>query len=171
MLTTSEEIKVSESETEYKYTFWNNLEWYHSGIWNDFEGVKRKFPQCVAKAEEIGKAWIEEFKKQQEWDKKHPGVFKLFMKTDCPSHKGKKGTEDEESCIEYYLAMHIFNSWHVTTEHFNQEMHIAKGQIDAYYTALVDNPERVTDALDNEKRQYWHGIIARKIDEYKKQKE
>lgn len=154
--------------TEYKYTFWNHSEWYHSDCWNDAEKTAAKFPQCVAKAEEIGKAWIEEDKKQRAWDKKHPDKFRGFSKTDCPGHRGKNGTEQQEDCVEYFLASKIYFAWFEKSDDYKQAEEATKKQIASYYKTLAENPERATDALDAEKRSYQHKRLYEKIEEAKK---
>lgn len=152
--------------TEYKYTYWNRNDWFHSDCWANAEKTAERFPQCVAKAEELGKELIEARIKWEKWNAKHPGKFKAYPTTDIPAYRWEKG--NKEDCIEYFLAYEMFNAWFEKTEAYKRAMDGTQRQIWSYFKHLADNPDRVTDALDADHRPYQYKRIAERIEEAKK---
>lgn len=152
--------------TEYKFTYWNRLEWFHSDCWADAEKTAEKFPQCVEKAKELGQALIDARIKQTEWNKTHPDKFRVFnVELPEPRHINTKKQED---CVETFLAYDIFYKWNENTEEWKKAMDSTKNQINAYFKALADDRDRLADTRDNTKKNFDQFQLNKKVKEAEK---
>ena len=154
--------------SEYKFTYWNRLEWFGTECWANLEKTCERFPQCVEKGRELGEALIEADKKSREWMKKHPKVFKGFPVEMPPSSRGEIGTKSQEDCVECFIAEQIYYRWFQGTEAWQKAMHETQEMILNYHKYLADNPDAAVDTLDAEKDPYFHKRLAEKIEEARK---